>query len=156
MSIPSDPEQHLPYNYGSPPTSRKKWSKVIIGVLVGTILLSSCSAIVPDGNISPPAGVALNAASLLDDVVNIGKKTLTYSVVGSGGATVSYMKSGGQERREVTLPWTADVEADFIGLLVAQKESSDNSPIACRIMNGTAKVVESTSSGAHAVATCSG
>lgn len=156
MSSPSYPEQHLPYNYGLPPKPRKKWSKVVIGVLVGMILLSACSAIVPGGNASPPDGVALNAAPLLDDIVDIGKKTLTYSVVGSGGATVSYMRSGGQERREVTLPWTADVEADFIGLLVAQKESSDNSPITCRITNGTARLVESTSAGAHAVATCSG
>ena len=156
MSSPIYPEQHLPYNYGPPPKPRKKWSEVVIGALVGMILLSACSAIVPGGNVSLPVGVAPNAAPLLDDIVDIGKKTLTYSVVGSGGATVSYIRSGGQERREVTLPWTADIEADFIGLLVAQKESSDNSPITCRIINGAAKVVESTSSGAHAVATCTG
>lgn len=156
MSSPSYPEQHLPYNCGPPPKPRKRWSKVVVGVLVGLILLSACSAIVPGGNASPPVGAAFNAAPSLDDLVDIGKKTLTYSVVGSGGATVSYVKSGGQERREVALPWTADVEADFIGLLVAQKESSDNSPITCRIIKGTAKVAESTSSGAHAVATCSG
>jgi hypothetical protein len=156
MSSPSHPEQHLPYNYGPSPKPRNRWSKVVIGVVVGMILLSACSATVPGGNALPRVGVALNADPLLDDIVDIGKKSLTYSVVGSGGATVSYMKSGGQERREVTLPWTADVEADFIGLLVAKKESGDDSPITCRIIDGTARVVESTSSGAHAVATCSG
>jgi hypothetical protein len=128
---------------------------LVIGVLAGLILLNACSAIVPGGSTSP-TGVALHAAPSLDDIVDIGKKTLTYSVVGSGSATVSYMRSGGEEQREVALPWTADVEADFIGLLVAQKESSNDSPITCRIMNGTKKVVESTSSGVHAVATCSG
>jgi hypothetical protein len=154
MSSPNYPDQHLPYNYGPPPKPKKKWPKVVVGVLVGLILLSACSGIVRGGNTSP-TGIGANAPALRD-IVDIGKKTLTYSVAGSGGATVSYMKSGGQERREVTLPWTTDVEADFIGLLVAQKESSNNSPITCRIMNGTKRVVESTSSGAHAVATCSG
>jgi hypothetical protein len=127
---------------------------VAIAVLVGLILLGACSV----GRASTsPTGAAPNAVPSLDDIADIGKKTLTYSVDGSGSATVSYTKSGvGQEQREVTLPWTADVEADFIGSLVTQKKSDNQSPITCRIMNGTKKVTESTSSGAYAIANCSG
>jgi Mycobacterium membrane protein len=156
MASPSCPKQWLSYSCGPLPKPRKRWSKVIVGVVVGLILLSACSATVTDGNASPPVGVDSNGAPSLVDIVDIGKKTLTYSVVGSGGATVSYMGSGGQDRREVTLPWTADVEVDFIGLVIAQKASSDDSSVTCRIMKGAVKVAESTSSGDHAVATCSG
>jgi hypothetical protein len=81
---------------------------------------------------------------------------VTLSVEGSGKATISYMKSGGTEQKEVTLPWKADIKTQFVSSMSAQKKSGNGSSITCRITEGNEVIAESTSSGPYAVTTCSG
>jgi len=81
---------------------------------------------------------------------------VTLSVDGKGKAQVTYMKAGGTEQKEVTLPWSAEVKAEFVSSLVAQSQSGKSGDITCRITEGDEVVAESTSSGKYSVVTCSG
>jgi hypothetical protein len=66
------------------------------------------------------------------------------------------MKKGGQEQKEVSLPWSADVEVDFITSLTAQKKSGGSGEIGCKVTKGGEVVADNTSSGAYAVVSCVG
>lgn len=150
------PQQH---RQAPPPKKRKRWPWVVLGVLAVLVIGSIASQ--GRGSNPPAGGEAPAAAAPAADTgpdLKFGQKVVTLSVEGSGKATVSYLKVGGQEQHEVDLPWSTEVTVDFASSLVAQSKSGKSGEINCKIVekDGGAVVADSTSSGAYAVATCSG
>jgi hypothetical protein len=138
-----------------PRKSRKKWPWVVAGVVALIVIIGvSTQGKKPSSTAAPTGGAAPAAAQPADQDLGFGEKIVTLSVEGKGKATVTYIKSGGTEQKQVTLPWKADVKTDFISSLAATRMSGSGD-ITCRITEGSEVKAESTSNGQFATATCS-
>jgi hypothetical protein len=159
------PQHYPPAGHGpaipEPPKKKRKWPWIVGGV-VGVIVLAAAVNGGGAGNRPDPAPAAAQqpgpteAAAPAEADLDFGEKLVTLTVEGSGKATVTYMKSGGQEQKEVTLPWTSEIKASFISSLVAQKKSGNSAEISCKIAEGSEVIADNTSSGPYAVVTCTG
>jgi MmpS family membrane protein len=139
-----------------PPKKRRKWPFVVGGIFLLLVIIGVANG----GNTQPAAPVAAppapsEALATLEDIAS-GGGTVTLSVEGSGQATVSYLHDGGLSQETVSLPWSKDVEAGFIGSLTAQRKSGNSGSISCKITGGTEVRAESESDGPYAVVSCTG
>jgi MmpS family membrane protein len=140
-----------------PQKKRRRWPW-IVGAVVLVVIIGSAM----NGGNRTPAPVAAPQIPTLDAVAPVEVPTASsddtahMEVTGSGKALVTYMKKGGQEQKEVSLPWSADVEVDFITSLVAQKKGGGSGEIGCKITKGSEVIADNTSSGAYAVVSCTG
>jgi hypothetical protein len=162
------PQQYPPTGHGpaipEPPKKKRKWPWIVGGVVGVIVLAAAVNGGGTSGRPDPATAAAQQPgptepaapAGAAEPDLDFGEKLVTLTVEGSGKATVTYMKSGGQEQKEVTLPWTSEIKASFISSLVAQKKSGNSAEISCRIAEGSEVIADNTSSGPYAVVTCSG
>jgi len=165
------------------PAKKRKWPWIVGGLIVLGVIGSAIGgnsepappAPAPAGAPAQPAPApapeapaAAPPAAPAAPVAPAGEDVIRYEVVGDGVdevTTISYVADENfsqQQANGESLPWSTEITLpnglfDYQALsLVAQSGSGDGGEITCRILRNGEVVVESTSSGAYAVVTCSG
>lgn len=176
----SDGQQYPPnnqYGYGQPPKKkRKKWPWVLgILVLLGILLFGGCAALVGGAmnaaeqatndaptTVETPAVAAPTAEAetpaTSDTEATKAGKTVTLKATSTGDGMVAFGNTSTQSSQSFSGEWSQDLTlddwVDAATLSVSSAAMGGDSEVTCEIIYEGATVVENTSSGELASASC--
>lgn len=176
----NDGQQYPPnnqYGYGQPPKKkRKKWPWILgILVLLAILLFGGCAALIggamnaaedatnapatsePTAAVAAPTAAAETPAASDPEATKAGK-TVTLKATSTGDGMVAFGNTSTQSSQSFSGEWSQDLTledwVDAATLSVSSATMGGDSEVTCEIIYEGATVVENTSSGELASASC--